>query len=375
MKKDKISVLIPDGESHILIHVINCLSQIELVDVFVMSSTKHNPMRYSRYIKGFSYYPENKIDEIWIENVNREINKHQIDVVLPIFEIKIKTLIKHRKSILNQDKLGLLPSIVNFNTAINKGALAKHLEKYDIPGPKSITISPGENTNKLDVLNFPVIIKPLEGFGGGQGIKVFKREEDIKAHFAKNNFKYTNIIQEYIEGYDIDCSVLCNNGEILAYTIQKGSMLGKNKFTPQYGLQFIEEPDVYKIVEKLTKSLDWNGVAHIDMRYNKNTCTFNIIEVNTRFWVSLDASLLAGVNFPYLYCLSSTGLTFNKPQFKFIEYLNLKGLIRKVKYKPGFIFKIGFILNNTPLKFALIDPVPMIYKFITRTKNIIVARF
>ncbi len=122
------------------------------------------------------------------------------------------------------------------------------------------------------------------------------------------------------------------------------------------------------------KSLDWCGVAHIDMRYDQNTKQFKVIEINSRFWVSLDASLIAGVNFPYLYCLSSMGNTFKKPQYKFIEYLNLKGVVRRIKQDIRAIFKTNFMLKNTPLKFVSKDPAPMMYKFISRTKNILMSK-
>lgn len=370
-----ISILIPDGESHILLYVINCLSDVKGLSVYVMSNQKNNPMRYSRHIKGFSYYQKTSSHLDWISNINEEVEKNNIDVVMPIFETGIKTLIEHRSKIVHQEKLGLLPSLTNFNRAINKGLLSEHLDTNNISGPKSIIIASYNELNKVNRLNFPVIIKPLEGFGGGQGISVFNTIEDLKEHFTINGFNYANIVQEYIVGYDIDCSVLCKGGNILAFTIQKGNMLGNNQFAPQFGLSFLYEQELYNVVEKLIKSLEWNGVAHIDMRYDQNTKQFHVIEVNTRFWMSLDASLIAGVNFPYLYCLSSMGITFQKPQYKYVDYLNLKGVIKTIKKDIKFMFRINFILNNTPLKFALKDPKPMIYKFITRTRNILISRF
>ena len=374
MKKQKISILIPDGESHILLYVVNCLSNIKGLQIYVMSNIKNNPMRYSRYIKGFSFYKKTDSNIDWINNINKEIEKHNIEVVMPIFEIGIKTLTEYRLKILHKDKLGLLPSFANFNTAKNKGLLAEHLKTNNIPGPKSIIVVSNSELDKVNSLNFPVIIKPLEGFGGGKGIEVFDTVKDFKHHFTSHNFNYINIVQEYIKGYDIDCSVLCKDGDILAFTIQKGNMIGKSQFTPQIGLSFLYEQELYNIVEKLMKSLDWSGVAHIDMRYDQNTKEFKVIEINTRFWVSLDASLIAGVNFPYLYCLSSMESLFQKPQYNFVEYLNLKGLIKRIKQDMKFVFKINFILNNTPLIFALKDPAPMTYKFITRTKNILMSR-
>jgi hypothetical protein len=39
---------------------------------------------------------------------------------------------------------------------------------------------------------------------------------------GRNDFFDEFIIQEYTEGEDMDCSVFCREGKILAYAIQKG---------------------------------------------------------------------------------------------------------------------------------------------------------
>ena len=80
-----------------------------------------------------------------------------------------------------------------------------------------------------------------------------------------------------------------------------------------------------EITKKLMKSLNWSGVANIDWRYDENNKVFKIIEINTRFWLSTDASSIAGVNFPYLYCLSSLGNEIKLQKTESISYLSLEG--------------------------------------------------
>lgn len=369
---NRIKVLIPDGESHLLIYVVNCLAQAKDVDIYVISKTKQNPMRYSRHIKEFSFYINTYSDIDWIEAINKEVSRYNIDVIMPIFETSIKKLIVNKDEVEKQEALGLLPSLEDYCIAFNKNQLAKHLEFNGLPFSKSEVISSVEQLEKINNLNFPIIIKPVEGFGGGQGIYKFNAIKDLKSHFDKTGFKYENLIQEYVEGYDIDCSVLCKDGEILAHTIQKGNMMGKHQFSPQFGLEFVYDDNLYKVVEKLMKSLNWSGVAHIDMRYDRFTDQFKAIEINTRFWVSLEASLISGINFPYLYVLASMGKSFQKPHYRFINYVNFKGIIKKLSKN---ILSSKNLELNTSLKFAINDPLPMAYKFVWRTKNIIKSRF
>ncbi len=358
-----ISILIPDGENHLLKSVINGLAQVNGIKVYIMSNKNNIAMRYSRFVHKFSYYPDTGSDLDWIANIIKEIQKHDIDIVMPIWEVGVKVLSRHRDNVLLKDKLGLLPSYNELNTALNKWDLSTHMVSNNIPHPKSILLeSNNDQLEKVDGLNFPIIIKPLEGFGGGHGIRKFTTKQAIENYFIKNKFNYPHIVQEYIEGYDIDCSVLCKEGNILAFTIQKGNMFGEKEFGPQEGLDFLYENELFKIVEKLIVSLNWSGVAHIDMRYDKNDQQYKIIEVNTRYWMSLVGSIIAGVNFPYLYCLASLGKSFKRPTYQLIKYLSIKGLIKMIKRDKMFLFRLDFIFNNTPLKFVLKDPIPLIYK-------------
>ena len=51
-----------------------------------------------------------------------------------------------------------------------------------------------------------MIIKPVEG--GGIGIEIVKKEEDILNYYKINKFNCDTIVQEFIEGYTLCCNVL-----------------------------------------------------------------------------------------------------------------------------------------------------------------------
>jgi len=369
----KFSVLIPDGESHLLMYIINSLSQINGVKIYVMSSQKQIPMRYSRHIYNFSYCPGFNYDANWVFRINDELIKYKIDVLMPIFEKGIEAIIRYKNNIVNYETLCLLPTEDNFETAINKGKLGIHLKKYKIPAPNTKIYD--AKSNKYNKLEYPLIVKPVKGFGGGNGVRLFNNVDDLKDYFLNNDLNCEHIVQEYIHGYDIGCSILCKNGVILAFTIQESIMNADNPFKPLLGVKMVYEKDLYENVLKLTQSLSWSGVAHVDFRYDSNSKTFKVIEVNTRFWRSLDASLMAGVNFPYLYCLASLNDGFELPKYKFVEHYGLKGLVKTIKTKPLYIFHFKFLLNNTPLKYALNDPLPMAFKYLVRTKVILKKYF
>ncbi|MCF7568620.1 ATP-grasp domain-containing protein [Sabulilitoribacter arenilitoris] len=356
-----ISVLIPDGEAPVLMIVLNCLSEVRGIKIHVMSDDNEIPMKHSNKVHKFSFYPKTTNTD-FINHINKEVDKYNIDVIMPIFEDAIRVILEHKDLISSINKLALLPSYENFNTANNKGLLNKHLAENNLPFPKTQMIDKGVDFD-IKTVDFPVLVKPAEGIGGGNGIDVFRDKSGLNEFLNSDKFNCTYLIQDYVEGYDIDCSVLCKNGEILAYTIQKPNMFGNSKYAPQISFEFLENDVLFKDVEKLMKTLNWSGVAHLDMRYDKNANNFKVIEVNPRFWGSVEASLFAGVNFPYLYAAASLGYEFDMPKYKFIDFMLMKGLVKSIKNDKSYLFKLNFIFKHTPMKYMLNDLKPTFYRF------------
>lgn len=363
----EISVLIPDGESHMLIYVVNCLAQSRGVKIHVMSNQKWIAMRLSRNIHRFSYYPETTDGNIWIDYINKELDKYPIDVIMPIFETGIRRLIAYQEKIKNPKALGLLASLENFDTAINKNSLVKFLQNHNMAVPKTIYMNGGARDK---VLEYPLIVKPVEGYGGGQGVWLLHNREEEDLYFKRAEFGKHFLIQEFIEGYDVGCSVLCKDGKIVSYTIQKELQKAVNALGPLSGMEFIKEERVYKIVESLMSKLNWSGIAHVDLRYDRDKGDYKIIEINTRFWSSMEGSEIAGVNFPYLYCLASMGEQIIPDDYKNARFYNLKGLIKLFQEDKTILIDQLFILKNTQMKYVVKDPVPYVFKFVKRTKNI-----
>lgn len=356
MNETNFSVLIPDGETHILTEVIYSLSQIKGLKLYVMSNKRNISLRYSRHIRNFSFYPKTLNEMEWIAHINKELDTHEIDVIMPIYEHGIRTLTKYKQQLSQPERLVSLPQLEAFDIANNKGLLASLLKDHKIPRPYTIPIHTAVRID-YESLFFPVIVKKVDGVGGGRDVHLFKSKSKID-RFLKNKPEGDYILQEYIEGYDVDCSVLCNEGVILAYTMQKGTMYGRNKFVPQLSLKFLFEKELLDIVTKLIKTLNWSGVAHIDLRYDSKDQKFKVIEINPRFWATVDASCMAGVNFPYLLCLHNLNNVFETPQYDHIKYLSLRGLVTRLRKLEVSKLNVLLVWRHTPLRFALKDPIP-----------------
>jgi predicted ATP-grasp superfamily ATP-dependent carboligase len=368
------SVLIPDGSDHelLVLQVINCLAHQKGVKIYIMSSKRFSYLRFSRHVKHLIYRPETTTEN-WIKHIDEIVDTYSIDLILPVFEIGIKHLIVNKSYLRHKDKLCIAPNDLNFKTAGYKDLLYNHLRLNDLPCPESV-ISNSKNNPDISSLKFPIIAKPVYGFGGGQHSRVLYNEEDKRSYINSVKYSCNTIYQNFIKGHDISCNVLCEDGVLLAYSIQDGNIFKNDGLSPLVGFNFVQDNELLMILHTLIKSLNWSGVANIDFRYDEDNKSYKIIEVNTRYWINVDASALASVNFPYLHCLATLGINFETKSSTQMSYLNLKGFVRSVAKSPSLLLKVHYLSNNTALGYALKDPLPIIYKFVWRTKNILIGK-
>ncbi|EFK94993.1 protein containing ATP-grasp fold, DUF201-type [sediment metagenome] len=295
---------------------------------------------------------------------------------MPIYETGIKILIEHKSLLLhNSSKLVSLPSLHDFNVASNKALLAVHLDQIGLSGPKTAPLTLDIIKEEANLkLKFPVLSKPIKS-GSGRGIVKFEDHRSFADYFEFKGLNEPYILQEFIEGQDFGCNVLCHDGEILAYTIQKGNLWGSKPYSAQIGLDFVHNEDLFQAVKKLMKSLNWNGVANIDLIFDPKNEVFHILEINPRFWSSITASLLAGINFPKLLIYQSIGEKIEPQNYKRMGYVVLHGLKEYCRKNKVSMYDLGFIWNSTPIRYKIKDPVPLAYEYALKTKKQIMGKF
>lgn len=360
----RISVLIPDGEKQLSLHVINCLSEIKNLKIHILSKFKWVETKFSNKISSFSCYPNNYSEQEWIEIIKHEISLKKINVLLPVQIENTRICAKYKDELSRLLPNFIIPSMSSFNSANNKWKLYKLLEETNITRPITYHSKLFEMQDRNELV-YPILVKPLEGMGGS-GIKKIDNKEILKEHLqSKSNF----IIQNFIEGYDIDMSVISENGKILAYTIQKGFIKWNTPFQPSLGIEFLFEKKILDIVKKLIQKLNWTGVAHVDLRFDEKENNFKIIEINPRFWGSVEGSEKVGINFPHLFCLTSLGIKYEIPNYEFDKYVNNRGLIKILKSRIGLNKTNYKIVEHNSFMYDLMDPLPKTYKYTLKALN------
>lgn len=247
---------------------------------------------------------------------------------------------------------------------VMKNDLNEWLETNEMPYAKVWPVPTNPEADLPDSLTFPVLFKPVWDRGGDTEalfVNIFHSREQMVNYLKENELNSKDyFLQEYIPGYDIDCSLFCREGKILAHTIQKGFILQNLRYSP--GIELLHRSEFLDQIKKIISKLNWSGICHLDFRYDEREKTYKLIDFNARYWTTLLGSLVAGINFPYLAYQSAIGEKVSESEYKDTHFVLTKSAIKeffKSKSEHPYEFK------NTGLYYALKDPLPEIFKVLS----------
>lgn len=370
MKKN-LNVLIPDAESGHSLVVARCLGQIPGLCMHVMAENPWSALRFSRRRKYYHRGSLEKYKDFFLNSIAKIVQKTGADVLLPIDEPAVHIVSQHLTLLKDIVPVVPVPTVKTFNTATDKWQLAKYLVEQQIPCPHTILLNSSRPLSQnFESLTFPALIKPSRGHGG-HGIELFDRPDQLVDFLkkSKSDSKTKYILQRYIDGYDIDCSLLAKEGKILAHTIQKGFIPRSQKYAAPAGVCFLQEDGVLDVVKRAVSALAFSGIAHIDLRYDRQAENFKIVEINARYWGSLTASLLAGVNFPYLACLAGLSIPFETPPYRLNRFIDHTTAAKEFGKRCLGKKSEKFRFAETDFSFILSDPLAELANIFIRWAN------
>lgn len=301
-------VLVTDSELKHGLAVIRCLGR-KKVKVLCSSSKRINPSVFSRYSSSNILYSR----KYFIKDIINVIKKNKIDVVMPVGYHSNIECSKHKKEILRYSKM-VISDYPSVELASDKWKTTVLADKLGIPHPKSWLV---KNMADVDKINFEgkLIIKSLEEMKGKK-IDYIDNLEELREVVKKRLVNGPQIVQERIEGFGCGFFCLFKDGKNLASFQHKRI----REFPASGGTSSAAEsyfnPLLEKYGTKILKELKWNGIAMVEFIYDKKDKKYKLLEINPKFWGSLDLSIESGVGFPYLLYLSAMGKKFQKPSYK-----------------------------------------------------------
>ncbi len=303
-------ILITDGETRAALAATRSLSK-NGYEVIVTGSRKLNISSVSKYCKKSFGGVSPACDSSGSFRKIREIVASEcVDIVLPITEAAAVTLAKNEIA-LGKDVILASPPIEVISKLYSKYDIFVLAEKKGIGIPKTIFVK-----NRADFLSkktigfpFPVVVKPSlskipvkNGFIS-TGVRFVGSQRELEELYANEEYlNYPSLIQERIQGDGTGLFTIFDGKEHRVLFSHKRL----REKPPWGGVSVYSESvkidgEMLDASKKLLSAIGWKGVAMVEFKRDNRDGRAKLMEINGRFWGSLELSVASGVDFPKLY--------------------------------------------------------------------------
>lgn len=203
----------------------------------------------------------------------------------------------------------IVPGPSAFAICADKSATMALAARLRIPHPQT-EVADSASSLLATIARMPgeFIVKPVQG-SGSRGV----RYNPVLTAPEADNYLDTfgpALVQERVpaHGDAIGVSVLCGgDGQCLAHFAHRRLKEFPNSGGPSTDRVGIADDKLLTMSLQLLAELKWQGVAMVEWKIDPRTGAAMLMEINPRFWGSLELSVRSGVDFPVLYARAAAG--------------------------------------------------------------------
>lgn len=231
-----------------------------------------------------------------------------IDLLLPVSDAAVESLLGYRE-LLPERVLLPFPTLLQFRLGTDK---ARGLELARAAGfavPSSVLLRSAQELEQVADIPLPAFVKPhrsvvADASGRAHQLEVTcvsTREALRDCVRALPPAAFPVMLQESIRGHGEGCFALRWQGA----TIAEFAHRRLREKPPAGGISVFREsipvaPALGAATRALLDSLDWQGVAMVECKVERETGRHVFMELNGRLWGSLQLAIDSGVDFPAL---------------------------------------------------------------------------
>lgn len=296
-------VLILGDEPRIAVPIARSLARRGIpVDVAALSL--HAPPLPSRAVRRFVRLPDPwQEPHVFIDLLADFIDAKGHDLLLPASDTALAAVSRYYGKLSARLRVGCPhPQVVR--RVLDKVATLQAAEQCGINVPKTYRIS---GVTQLEAvrseLRFPMIVKPAEKWGACTfKVRHVSTFEELREALTTMDpqIGFDCLCQEYCPGEGVGIETLIHRGRPLV--VFQHRRLKELPSTGGVSVVSLSEPVNPVLCERalrLLRVLEWEGVAMIEFRENRDDQTAALMEVNGRYWGSLPLSFHAGLDFPW----------------------------------------------------------------------------
>jgi predicted ATP-grasp superfamily ATP-dependent carboligase len=254
-----------------------------------------------------------------------EIKRNHYDCLFPMEEETLLLVARHQREISLHTSL-VIPELPKIEFVRDKGNLIRFAETHGIPVPKTYFCPPaltlprqggGESRKEgkgwVEEAPIPAVIKPRIS-SGSFGIAYVRRREDLLPAYEGVNRHYPfPLVQEWIPdgmGTYGFSALFDQDSNVKAAFIHKKLRMYPVQGGPSTLREGVVHPQIMELGIALLKALRWTGIAMIEFKVDPRDGIPKLMEINPRFWGSLQLAIVSGVDFPWLMVKLARGETF-----------------------------------------------------------------
>ena len=299
-------VLITDGNERAALAVTRALGG-EQVEVIVGAESQRSLAGSSRYCRQSISYPSPYQEpERFIATVIEAVRTHRVDALIPLSDIAMHVLGPEKAQFEKYTHFPA-PSPQAFQEISDKYRLMQQAITEGVAIPDTIFVPDGRVERVVqEIVDFPVVVKP-----GCSLVKEGNRWTKTSVSYAESLEELLTLYRDkpYLRQPSLIQRRVIGEGQGLFVLMQEGIPMGMfahrrvRERPPSGGVSVLRESialpkSMVEATLKLLQRVKWHGVAMVEFKVDTLTQRPLLMEINGRFWGSLQLAVDAGVNFP-----------------------------------------------------------------------------
>lgn len=298
-------ILVMDANQRSALAVVRSLGRHKQLQVLAGDETADALAAHSRYCRTYVQYPSPRHNpEAFAGWLEKFVADASIDWIFPVTEVSSQSVL------LLKQRLGdcRIP-FADYDTVLalaDKWKLIQLAEQLHIPHPQSRYFSHSLALAPQSITDFPIVLKPCLS-----RLRLASGWLDTTVHIANNPRELEQLLekpylrdhpfllQQFIPGSGAGIFALYDHGKPVTFFAHRRL----REKPPRGGVSVLSEsatpePRMLAMARQLLDAVQWHGVAMVEFRVTPEGEPY-LMEVNTRFWGSLQLAIDAGVDFPY----------------------------------------------------------------------------
>lgn len=327
------------------------------VHVGIVAASKDSLVCRSRYCRKWICASAGNVDAL-LDAMLEAVKSEHFDLILPVSYPLTLALAGRRAEFTPCTGVELVDRDA-IELAANKREMTNLAASIGVPTPR--TVATTEIEEHVGRLNFPVVIKPQQESPGRPPIRYARNWGQLRFMLGSTNKmppahkKDAYLVQEFIPGIGCGFFATYQHGEC-----KRVFMHRRVREYPSTGgvsscAESFYDTKLENYGRRMLDALKWHGIAMVEFRQDSRDGEYKLMEINPKFWGSLDLALAAGADFPGDLCQMAIGetLRFTDDYDRHLRFqwpFSGHGDLFHVWTRPQSIFQVALDFINPKVK-------------------------